>query len=141
MGEPAEAVASLEGAVRMERAVRTRSQWYAMYLWLFAAWQLLLIPMLVLWRGHVPVAVSMAGNAVIVAALSLYAARQPVVPRRMTVRHLSAIGGWTLVYGLTLVLAFIGPFKEPGVLFTGVAAICCALPPALVALNVARSGA
>lgn len=81
MEETAKAVGALGRAAGVERAARQRSGWYARYLWAFAAGQLVLVPIAVLWRGPVSAVVFSVANGLLVAGLSVYAARQRVMRR------------------------------------------------------------
>lgn len=81
MEETAKAVGALGRAAGLEQAARQRSGWYARYLWAFAAGQLVLVPIAVLWRGPVSGVVFALTNALLVTGLSAYAARQRVVRR------------------------------------------------------------
>ncbi|MFI8517631.1 hypothetical protein ACIGEZ_07355 [Streptomyces sp. NPDC085481] len=133
MSEQADAVASLEGVARIEATTLGRSGWYVGYLWVFAAWQLILVPAVLLWRGPTGVIVSTLANALMVMGLSVFAARQPVVPRGFAGRHLRVIGAWAVAYVLALVVgftAFVG-----SVAFSAAAALVCALPAAAAAVR------
>ncbi|MEU8776963.1 hypothetical protein [Streptomyces sp. NPDC048606] len=137
MGEHADAAAALKGIALIEASTRGRSRWYTGYLWLFAAWQLVVVPSVLLWRGPTGTVVSTLANALVVVGLSVFATRQPVVPRGHARLHLQVIGAWTLAYlsvlalGLTL---FVG-----SVPFAVVAALVCALPAAYAARREART--
>ncbi|MCJ1675861.1 hypothetical protein MTF65_00495 [Streptomyces sp. APSN-46.1] len=69
--------------------------------------------------------------------LSLFATRQPVVPRGYGGTHLRVIGAWAVAYVLTLVLGFT-VFPD-SVAFAAVAALACALPAAAAAWREGRS--
>ncbi|MER6997400.1 hypothetical protein [Streptomyces sp. NPDC000410] len=133
-----EVAASLRGVGRIEAAARKRSGWYAVYLWTFAAWQLVLVPTVVLWHGPAGALVSTLANALLVVGLSVFATRQPVVPRGYTGKHLWMIGAWTVAYVLTLVLALT--LFVDSVAFAAVAALVCALPAAVAAWREGRAG-
>ncbi|MEU7064535.1 hypothetical protein [Streptomyces sp. NPDC046161] len=137
MLEQADAAASLKGIGRIEGTVRGRSGWYVGYLWLFAVWQLVLVPAVLLWHGRTGTLVSALANAVVVMGLSLFATRQPVVPRGYAGRHLRAIGAWAVAYVVSLVLGY--GFFPDSVAFAGVAALVCALPAAAVAYRMGRA--
>ncbi|WP_327134478.1 hypothetical protein OG311_31805 [Streptomyces sp. NBC_01343] len=131
MSEQVDAAASLQGIGRIEGIVRGQSGWYVGYLWLFAAWQLVLVPAVLLWHGRTGAMVSTLANALVVMGLSLFATRQPVVPRGYGGRHLKVIGAWAVAYVLSLVLGYT-VFPD-SVAFAAVAALACALPAAATA--------
>ncbi|WP_371614009.1 hypothetical protein [Streptomyces sp. NBC_00454] len=137
MPEQADAVASLKGIARIESAARGRSGWYAGYLWLFAVWQLVLVPTVLMWHGPTGTIVSTLANALVVMGLSLFATRQPVVPRGYGGRHLRVIGVWAVAYVLALVLG-LTVFLD-SIAFAAVAAVACALPAAAAAWREARA--
>ncbi|MEU4356248.1 hypothetical protein [Streptomyces virginiae] len=137
MSEQIDAVAALKGIARVEATARGRSRWYVGYLWMFAGWQLVLVPAVLLWRGPTGTVVGTLANALVVVGLSLFATRQPVVPHGYGRLHLTVIGAWTGAYlsilalGLTL---FVG-----SVAFAAMAALACALPAAAAAWREARA--
>ncbi|MDG4536248.1 hypothetical protein [Streptomyces sp. AV19] len=134
MAGHADAVAALHGAARIEAAARGRSRWYAVYLWVLGAWQLAFVPAVVLWHGPAGTGTSCAMNAALVSGLSVYAARQPVVPRGFARRHYTVIGTWAALYVLTIMLSVtVGRDSVP---FAAVAAPVCALPFAVAAVGV-----
>ncbi|MFE2286332.1 hypothetical protein ACFXDJ_19460 [Streptomyces sp. NPDC059443] len=137
MSEQAVAAASLKGTARIEATARGRSGWYVGYLWVFAGWQLALVPAVVLWHGPTGTLVSTLSNALVVMGLSVFAMRQPVVPRGYGGRHLRVIGAWAVAYVLTLVLGFT-VFLD-SVAFAVVAAFACALPAVVAAWREARA--
>ncbi|MFF9864686.1 hypothetical protein ACF1G0_04575 [Streptomyces sp. NPDC013953] len=139
MDARADAAASLKDMARIEATARGRSGWYAAYLWVFAGWQLVLVPTVVLWHGRTGTLVSTLANALVVVGLSLFAIRQPVVPRGYGGRHLRVIGGWAVAYLLTLALAFTA-FPD-SVVFAVAAALGCALPAAWAAWREGRRAA
>ncbi|MFG2341231.1 hypothetical protein [Streptomyces yangpuensis] len=137
MNEQADAAASLQGIARIEAKARGRSGWYAGYLWLFAGWQLVLVPTVLLWHGPAGVTVSALANAVVIVGLSLFATRQPVVPRGHVRTHLGVIGAWAVAYVLALVLGMtVFPDSVP---FATVAALVCSLPAAVAARREVRA--
>ncbi|MFE9468659.1 hypothetical protein ACFYNW_34470 [Streptomyces virginiae] len=137
MSAQIDAVAALKGIARVEATARGRSRWYVGYLWVFAGWQLVLVPAVLLWRGPTGTVVGTLANVLVVVGLSLFATRQPVVPHGYGRLHLTVIGAWTGVYlsilalGLTL---FVG-----SVAFAAVAALACALPAAAAAWREAHA--
>ncbi|MFE2249282.1 hypothetical protein [Streptomyces lavendulae] len=137
MGERADAIASLRGIARIEGAARGRSGWYAAYLWVFAGWQLFLVPVVLLWHGRTGTLVGTVGNVAVVMGLSLFATRQPVVPRGHGGRHLRVIGTWAVAYVTSLLLGY-AVFRD-STAFAAVAALACALPAAAAARREARS--
>ncbi|MFF3861449.1 hypothetical protein [Streptomyces sp. NPDC002209] len=137
MHEQADAAASLKGIARIEGTVRGSSGWYAGYLWLFAVWQLVLVPAVLLWHGRTGTLVSTLANALVVMGLSLFATRQPVVPRGYGGRHLRVIGAWAVAYVLTLVLGY-AVFLD-SVAFATAAALACAMPAAAAAWRERRA--
>ncbi|THA86221.1 hypothetical protein [Streptomyces sp. A0592] len=137
MNEQADAAASLQGIARIEAKARGRSGWYTAYLWMFAGWQLVLVPAVLLWHGPVGATVSALANAAVVVGLSWFATRQPVVPRGHVATHLSVIGAWAAAYVLALVLGLtVFPDSVP---FAVAAALVCALPAAVAARREVRA--
>ncbi|UQX02178.1 hypothetical protein [Streptomyces sp. RerS4] len=137
MGEQADAAAALKGIALMETTTRRRGDWYAGYLWLFAGWQLVLVPAVLLWHGPTGTVVSTLANALVVMGLSLFATRQPVVPRGLGSRHLKVIGAWAVAYVSALALG-LTVFGD-SVAFVVAAAVACALPAAIAAWREARA--
>ncbi|MFD0152635.1 hypothetical protein ACWGQ4_13980 [Streptomyces sp. NPDC055721] len=137
MSEQVDAAAALKGIARIEATARRRSGWYAGYLWLFAAWQLVLVPAVLLWHGPTGTLVSTLANALVVTGLSLFATRQPVVPHGHGSRHLRVIGAWAVAYVLALALGF-SVFTD-SVAFAASAALACALPAAAAAWQEVRA--
>lgn len=137
MGEQADAIASLKGIARIEGRTRGKSGWYATYLWAFAGWQLVLVPVVLLWHGPTGTLVGTVGNAAVVVGLSLFATRQPVVPRGHGRRHLRVVGTWAVAYVTSLLLGY-SVFRD-ATAFAAVAALACALPAAAAARREARS--
>lgn len=137
MSEQADAAAALKGTARIEATVRVRSRWYVGYLLLFAVWQLVLVPAVLLWRGPTGALVSALANALVVVGLSLFAIRQPVTPRGYGGLHLKVIGAWTAAYVPALVLGFT--VFASSVAFAAVAAFVCALPASAAAWREART--
>ncbi|MER6255930.1 hypothetical protein ABT224_31725 [Streptomyces sp. NPDC001584] len=136
MQDAAKAVGALGRAAGQEQAARRRSGWYARYLWAFAAGQLVLVPIAVLWRGPVSAAVFAVTNALLVTGLSVYAARQRVVRRGFGVKHGVLVGSWAAVFALSITLG-TAAFGH-GVPFAAAAALACALPPAVGAWTETR---
>lgn len=137
MGEQVDAAAALKGIAGIEATARARSHWYVRYLWLFAVWQLVLVPAVLLWHGPTGALVSASANGLVVMGLSLFATRQPVMPHGYGGKHLKVIGVWAAAYVLALVLgftAFVG-----SVAFAAVAALACALPASAAAWREARA--
>lgn len=136
MEETAKAVGALGRAAGVERAARQRSGWYARYLWVFAAGQLLLVPIAVLWRGPVSAVVFSMTNGLLVAGLSVYAARQRVMRRGAGKKHVLLVASWATLFALTVTLG-TAVFGH-GVPFAAVAAVACALPLAVGAWTETR---
>ncbi|MFB7181792.1 hypothetical protein ACFCYI_29310 [Streptomyces sp. NPDC056257] len=136
MHESVEAAGALGRAAGMEKAARARSGWYARYLWVYAAGQLVLVPLAVLGRGPVAVALMGAINVLLVSGLSLYAARQRVVRRGFGAKHGVLIGSWAAVFALSVVSG-VTVFGR-SVPFAAAAALACALPLALGAWSETR---
>ncbi|MGZ9930351.1 hypothetical protein ACXNSR_10695 [Streptomyces sp. NC-S4] len=139
MQETEKAVGALGRAAGLERAARQRSGWYARYLWVFAAGQLALVPMAVLWHGPVSAVVFSVTNGLLVAGLSVYAARQRVMRRGAGKKHVLLVASWATLFALTVTLgtALFGH----GVPFAAVAAAVCALPLAIGAWTEMRGTA
>ncbi|WP_424886905.1 hypothetical protein [Streptomyces sp. XH2] len=117
---------ALGRAADAEKAARARSGWYARYLWVFAAGQLILVPIAVLWHGFASALVFGLANTFLVTGLSLYAARQRVVRRRFGVKHGVIVGSWAIVFVLTVTLGNAMFANSPA--FAAAAASACALP-------------
>ncbi|MEJ8644779.1 hypothetical protein WKI68_32935 [Streptomyces sp. MS1.HAVA.3] len=139
MHEAAEAAGALGRAAGLEKAAREHSGWYARYLWAFAAGQLVLVPMAVLWHGLTSALVFAAANTALVTGLSVYAARQRVVRRGFGVKHGVLLGSWTVLFALTVTLG--NTAFGSSVPFAAVAAVGCALPLAVGAWSETRSAA
>ncbi|WKD35171.1 hypothetical protein [Streptomyces xanthophaeus] len=139
MQESAKAVGALGRAAGLEQAARRRSGWYARYLWVFAAGQLVLVPIAVLWQGPVSGAVFAVTNGLLVTGLSVYAARQRVVRRGFGVKHGVLVGSWAVVFALSITLG-TAAFGH-GVPFAVAAALACALPLAVGAWTETRGAA
>ncbi|MFE5483132.1 hypothetical protein [Streptomyces sp. NPDC056527] len=137
MSTHTDAAQALHRSRAMEDAVRKRSGWYGRYLLVFAATQLALVPTILLWRSPLVVAVSMTLYALVVAGLSVYAARQRAVRRSFGLRHGLVIGTWGALYAAALVLGL--NVWADSVPFAVVAALGCALPPAAGAWLETRS--
>lgn len=137
MSEQAAAAAALKGIARIEAGARQRSRWLTGCLWAFAGWQLALVPTVLLWHGRTGMLVSTLANAVVVAALSAFAVRQPVTPRGHARRYLGAIGAWAAAYALSLALGLTA-FTD-STAFAAAAALMCALPPAVAAWREGRA--
>ncbi|MCF3103201.1 hypothetical protein IPZ58_16670 [Streptomyces roseoverticillatus] len=122
--------ADVEGALGraadVEKAARARSGWYARYLWAFAAGQLILVPIAVLWHGFASAMAFGLVNTFLVTGLSVYAARQRVVRRGFGVKHGVVVGSWAIVFVLTVTLGNAVFANSPA--FAAVAALGCALP-------------
>ncbi|MHC6630617.1 hypothetical protein ACYTFC_31730 [Streptomyces globosus] len=136
MTNETDAITALKGIARIEAAARPGKGWYGRYLWLFAAWQLVLVPAVLLWRGPAALAVTMPANVLAVTALSVFAVRQPVVPRGMGRSHLTVIGAWAAAYCASLALGLTA-FTD-SVPFAAAAALACAAPAAVAALRESR---
>ncbi|ARZ69658.1 hypothetical protein M1P56_02175 [Streptomyces sp. HU2014] len=125
MSEVADAMGALGRAAAVERAARDGSGWYARYLRVFAASQLVLVPMALLWHGATSAMVYAAANALLVTGLSVYAARQRVVRRGFGVKHGLVVGAWAVTFGLVVALGTT-VFKD-SLPFAAAAALACAL--------------
>ncbi|MGK5548785.1 hypothetical protein ACSNOH_29235 [Streptomyces sp. URMC 127] len=123
------AEAALGRVADVEKAARARSGWYARYLWVFAAGQLILVPIAVLWHGFVPALVFVIVNAALVTGLSLYAARQRVVRRGFGAKHGLIVGTWGAVFALAASLGNTVFVNSPA--FAAAATTACALPLAM----------
>ncbi|MFE6101193.1 hypothetical protein [Streptomyces laurentii] len=137
MPEQMDAAAVLAGAARIEATARARSRWYVRYLWMFACWQLILVPAVLLWHGMVGAMVSSGANAVVAVSLGLFTVRQPVMPQGYARQHLRMIGAWVAAYGLALALGFL-VFTD-SVAFAAAAAVVCALPAVVTAWREGRT--
>ncbi|MEV4925359.1 hypothetical protein [Streptomyces roseoverticillatus] len=122
----ADAEVALGRAADVERAAQARSGWYARYLWVFAAGQLILVPIAVLWHGFASAMAFGLANTFLVTGLSVYAARQRVVRRGFGVKHGVMVGSWGTVFALAVTLGNTVFVNNPA--FAAVAALGCALP-------------
>ncbi|MEV6397456.1 hypothetical protein AB0M39_22235 [Streptomyces sp. NPDC051907] len=132
MDEVSVAAGTLGRAAELEKAARAGSGWYARYLWVFAAGQLFLVPVAVLWHGLASAIVFGTANTLLVTGLSVYASRQRVVRRGFGVKHGMMVGSWAVVFALTILLGNAAFPDSPG--FAALAALACALPLAIGAL-------
>ncbi|MER6449839.1 hypothetical protein DEJ51_08090 [Streptomyces venezuelae] len=139
MQDAAKAVGALGQAAGLERAARLRSGWYARYLWVFAAGQLVLVPMAVMWHGPVSAVTFAVTNALLVTGLSVYAMRQRVMRRGFGVKHGVMMATWTTAFSLSITVG-TEAFGH-GAAFAAAAALACALPPAVGAWTEMRSAA
>jgi hypothetical protein len=99
--DPAEQLAHAE---RMDEAMRRRGRWYARYLAVFAAGQFVIVPIALLGKG-VGAAVLLAGIvALLVGALTVYAARQPMALRSSAATRRKVMTAWVVAYGITIAL-------------------------------------
>ncbi|RPF45021.1 hypothetical protein EDD96_1567 [Streptomyces sp. Ag109_G2-6] len=137
MSERAAAAVALSGVARIEAQARRRGRWHAGYLWAFAGWQLALVPAVLLWHGPAGALVCSLANALVVTGLSVFAMRQPVVPRGYARRHLTAVGAWAACYAAALA-AGLAVFPDSAG-FAAAAALVCALPPAVAARQGTRA--
>lgn len=129
MNDFVDAGGALGHAADVESEARRRSGWYARYLGVFAAGQLVLVPIALLWRGLLGALVFSLTNLVLIAGLSVYAARQRSVRRGFAARHGLVLGTWAVAFAVAIgwgISAF-----EGSVTYALVAAIWCAIPPAV----------
>ncbi|MEW1545979.1 hypothetical protein [Streptomyces tsukubensis] len=131
-----EAQAALGRAARVESAALRNSGWYTRYLWVFAAGQLALVPMSLLWQGITAALVFALSVFALVGGLSVYAARQRVVRRGFGALHGGVIGSWAALFAVSVGLGTSS--FEDSVPFAVVAAVACALPPGLAAIAEGR---
>ncbi len=125
-------VDALGRAAAVEKAARLRSGWYARYLWVYAAGQLVLVPTALLGHGPVAALLFTLVNGGLITGLSVYAARQRIVRRGFGARHGVLIGAWAVLYTAAV---FLGKSAfEDSRAFAAVAAAVCALPLAVGAL-------
>ncbi|SEG76259.1 hypothetical protein SAMN04489712_111142 [Thermomonospora echinospora] len=105
------ASAVLAQAEALQDKVRHRSLWYARYLRCYGAAAFVMTLMLCWGKGWVVGSVALWG--VVIAALSVYAARQPVARRGFGRRHRLIIGCWAVLYAAVLVPGTIWFQGEP----------------------------
>ncbi|KAA6223236.1 hypothetical protein CP973_16130 [Streptomyces albofaciens JCM 4342] len=129
MRETTDAVDALGRAAAAEKAARSRSGWYARYLWTFAAGQLVLVPLALLGRGPVAALLFTLVNAGLVTGLSVYAARQRIVRRGFGARHGLLIGSRAALYAVAVLLGTTVCADSRA--FAAAAAVVCALPLAV----------
>ncbi|WP_150255037.1 hypothetical protein [Nocardiopsis deserti] len=106
-----EALDALERAETVGTRVRSRGGWYMVFSALFAASTFGLTVVIGLFPSPVSLVAATTGFMVILTALLVFAARQPVSPRRFGALHGLAVFGWATVYGVTL---FVGIRFFPG---------------------------
>ncbi|MFJ1867320.1 hypothetical protein ACIOD1_22145 [Streptomyces sp. NPDC088097] len=136
MSDYAGAKEALARSAGLEHTARARSGWYARYLWVFAAGQLVLVPLALLWHGPAQAIAFAVLNAALVGGLSVYAARQRVVRRGFGLKHGLVIGTWGALFGVGVGLGTTVFADRTG--FAVAAAVACALPPAIGALSETR---
>ncbi|MEU4408716.1 hypothetical protein AB0F88_29725 [Streptosporangium sp. NPDC023963] len=130
---PTEALAR---ARELDALVRNRSRWYSRYLLLFGVATLVMVPALGFASGVLAVAVSTTIWMAFVAALIVYAARQPVNPRGYGVRHIVIMATWGVLYLGVLLCGVVWFFGEPAWWLPG--AVLVSLPPFVGAYLEAR---
>ncbi|WP_433548717.1 hypothetical protein ACQPZG_29460 [Streptomyces sp. CA-294286] len=131
MSEHANAVTALRRAEKLESASWRGSNWYVRFLLLYGAAQLVMAPALVLGQGLVGTASAVGVNTVVIAALSVYMARQRTLRRGFGVLHGAVVGSWGAAFGLTAGLGTTVFRGSPS--FAVVATLACALPFAVAA--------
>jgi hypothetical protein len=94
----------LDRAAQLSATARRSTRWYSHYLAVFAAASFLLAVLTGVFSGPSGVAVTSSLWAVFVVVSSVWAARKPTAIRGMTRLHLAVMAGWTLAWGLTVVL-------------------------------------
>jgi hypothetical protein len=100
MPDSTDASAALAQARALQDQVHHRSRWYVRYLRLYGAAAFLMTLPLGFGEGWVIVSLALWGT--VIAALSVYAARQPVSRHGFGRRHGMIIGSWAAVYGVVL---------------------------------------
>lgn len=127
-----EALEALVAAQDVTSRVRSRGRWYAVYAFAFAAIVFSFPMALGLWPSAVTVAVGMPIVLAGIAALSVYAYRQPVSPHHYGRLHVAMIVSWAVLHGITMIF---GPTVFKGVLWWWAAmAALCALPPVIASV-------
>ncbi|MEU4539148.1 hypothetical protein AB0G15_30270 [Streptosporangium sp. NPDC023825] len=121
---PTEALAR---ARELDALVRNRSRWYSQYLVLFGVATLVMVPVLGFASGVLAVAVSTTLWMAFVAALIVYAARQPVSRHGYGARHGVIMAAWGVLYLGVLLCGVVWFPGEPAWWLPG--AVLVSLPP------------
>ncbi|MFI6604501.1 tyrosine-type recombinase/integrase [Nonomuraea sp. NPDC050536] len=106
--DPAAALAQAE---RLKTMMNRHSRWVVYYQLMYGAASFAMVLALGLLEVPLGVIVSSVIWILAIAALSIFAARQPVSYRGMAKTHYVMIGTWTILYGIVL---FLGLFLFPG---------------------------
>ncbi|MDA8320656.1 MAG: hypothetical protein M0030_12730 [Actinomycetota bacterium] len=111
-GDLPQAAGALDRAERIRSAVESRSRWLIRYQAGFGAGSLVMVAMLAVpWPAGLVASVALW--VMVVAALGVYAAVQPVVYRGMVREHLIMLGAWTLLYLVVLIVG-VTTFRGDG---------------------------
>lgn len=102
MNDQTEAQAALTEAERVGRTVREHSRWYVRYLITFGVATIVAVSVLYWIEGSTAATLWAAGWALFVAAISRYAARQPVQGRGLRRQHLTILGACIGLYAVML---------------------------------------
>lgn len=121
-----EAITALKQADQLGARARRTGTWYARYLAIFAAASLVMAISFGLLGPRLGAIVITPLWVIFVIGLSVWATRQKSQPRGMVAIHLSVIGVWTLVWGVTLVLSFT---MNQAMWWWIIGAVVMAIPP------------
>lgn len=97
------AAAALGRAEQLKGSVERRSRWLVRYQLAYGAASLLMVLILGLLDGPENVMASVTLWVLVIIALSVYSARQPVAHRGMALTHGLMIGTWAVLYAAVLV--------------------------------------
>lgn len=118
---------ALTDADRLARAARRSARWYASYLLLYAVGTFVLSILVGLWAGTAALAGAMVLWLLLIAALSLYAARQKATIKRFGLLHGMVIGTWASLWIITVLFGSMYFGDNPSWWVGG--GIATALPP------------
>ncbi|GAB3710046.1 hypothetical protein GCM10027590_02260 [Nocardiopsis nanhaiensis] len=131
-----EAWDALEQAEALDAKIRPRGRWYAVYGLGYGFASLILVLILGLAPSAMGVIVGSSFFAVALALLSFYMAKQPVKPLHYGKLHSWGIGGWGVIYTLSL---FVGlTFLQGELLWWVPMAVLSAVPTSVAGLIALR---
>lgn len=134
--DAAGAAAALGHTEQLRGSVDRRSRWLVRYQLGYGAASLLMVAALGLLHGPAGVVISGTCWVLVIAALSVYAVRQPVAHRGMALTHGVMIGTWGVLYAAVLIPGLTVFRDEPAWWLPG--AVAVSLPGFVCALWTAR---